>query len=229
MRPILITLLIAGCTAFAQARGGHANGAYAGRAPSGRGNAPAHTWAGRSSYGRTAIIPYPVFYGGYYLTPPGYGYGYDPTASGYADPSQGYYGDPGYAYGSGYGYGPGYGNPSQSPAVMVNPGYRPDPVNPVLHDYSNTPLPEPTFKKYESPTHPYDNQAAADQQPTIYLIAMKDHTIFPAVAYWVEGDTLNYVTTEGSLNRATLDLVDRDFSAQLNQERHVEFKLPAQK
>jgi hypothetical protein len=66
-----------------------------------------------------------------------------------------------------------------------------------------------------------------DNQPIMFLIAMKDHTIYPALAYWVEGDTLNYITTEGSRNRATMDLVDREFSKQLNDERHVPFKLPA--
>jgi hypothetical protein len=61
----------------------------------------------------------------------------------------------------------------------------------------------------------------------IFLIAMKDHTIFPAVAYWIEGgDTLNYITTQGVHNRATLDLVDRDFSKLLNDQRRVDFALP---
>jgi hypothetical protein len=45
----------------------------------------------------------------------------------------------------------------------------------------------------------------------------------------VDGETLNYVTRDGSLNHASLALVDRDFSKQLNDERHVEFKLPAPK
>jgi hypothetical protein len=97
--------------------------------------------------------------------------------------------------------------------VIVNPNYRPDSVNPQLRDYSNTPLLAP----------PPDSQA------TIYLIAMKDHTIFPAVGYWVEGDTLNYVTSEGVRNKVSLALVDRDFSTQLNNERNVEFKLPPAK
>jgi len=45
----------------------------------------------------------------------------------------------------------------------------------------------------------------------------------------VEGGTRHYCTTEGSQNRASRSLVDRDFSTQLNNERHVEFKLPAPK
>jgi len=61
----------------------------------------------------------------------------------------------------------------------------------------------------------------------MFLIAMKDHTIFPAIAYWVEGDTLNYITVQGAKNSVSLDLVDRDFSKQINKERKVEFGLPS--
>ncbi len=67
-----------------------------------------------------------------------------------------------------------------------------------------------------------------DTPPTIYLIALTDHTILPALAYWVDGDTLAYITTEGDQNRISLALVDREFSKQLNDDRHVEFKLPKQ-
>ena len=35
----------------------------------------------------------------------------------------------------------------------------------------------------------------------------RDGTVRAAIAYWVDGDTLHYVTTEGSHNRASLDLV----------------------
>ena len=108
------------------------------------------------------------------------------------------------------------------PVVIINQNFRPDTVNPVMRDYSETPLPESTMRRYDQP-------GVNDDQPTVFLIALKDHTIFPAVAYWVEGDTLNYITTQGSLNRASLELVDREFSKQLNDERHIEFRLPAAK
>ena len=55
---------------------------------------------------------------------------------------------------------------------------------------------------------------------------MQDHSIVAAIGYWVEGDTLNYLTQDGNQNRVSMALVDRDFSKQLNDERHVEFKLP---
>ena len=69
--------------------------------------------------------------------------------------------------------------------------------------------------------------ASTAEQQVMFLIALKDHTIFPAIAYWVEGDTLNYITVQGAKNSVSLDLVDRDFSKQINKERKVEFGLPS--
>lgn len=213
MRLVLVALLATACGAFAQRSGG-GHGGFRGGSGGHYGTPPrvAHVHSG------TTLVPYPVFYGGYsyYYDPSPYGNGYsDQPAPGYDsgyDPS---YGDPD----------PGAANaaPGQPPVVIINQNFRPDTANPVLKDYSNSMIPQPDSVR----TPPVNAQP--DDQPTIYLIAMKDHTIFPAVAYWVEGDTLNYITTEGSQNRASLSLVDRDFSVQLNNERHVEFKLPAAK
>lgn len=61
----------------------------------------------------------------------------------------------------------------------------------------------------------------------IFMIAMKDHTIYAANAYWVEDNTLNYVTIQGAQNSVSLDLVDRDLSQRLNRDRRVAFGLPA--
>jgi hypothetical protein len=46
------------------------------------------------------------------------------------------------------------------------------------------------------------------------------------VAYWVQDDTLNYITQQGVRNRVSLGLVDRDFSVQLSKERNIDFALP---
>lgn len=72
------------------------------------------------------------------------------------------------------------------------------------------------------------NRGAADvmdQKATIYLVAFKDQTIQAAYACWVEGNILHYVTVQGSHNRATLDLIDRDLSDRLNRERGIDFPL----
>jgi hypothetical protein len=95
----------------------------------------------------------------------------------------------------------------------------------VVRDYSNTPLPE-YIPPPQAPVQPTIAGADNTTAGLIFLIAMKDHTIYPAVAYWVEGDTLNYVTTQGAQNRISVDLIDREFSKQLNKERNIDFGVP---
>jgi len=143
-------------------------------------------------------VPFPVFYGGGF-------YDYEAPPAPMAPYSQDAYQVPGYE------------QMTQPPVVIINQYFKPDAANPVLRDYSNTSLPAPQ----ES------NNAAGTDQQVMFLVAMKDHTIFPAVAYWVEGDTLNYITVQGAKNSVSLDLVDREFSKQINKERNVEFGLPS--
>jgi hypothetical protein len=58
-----------------------------------------------------------------------------------------------------------------------------------------------------------------------YLIQYKDHTIYSALAYWVEGDTLHYVTTQNTHNQASLSLIDLDKTYKLNEDRSVPFSV----
>lgn len=172
----------------------------------------------------TVIVPYPVYYGGYY---------YDPSASGYA----GGYGpgpDNGAPYtddGSGVPPGPGL------PPVVINQNFVPPQANPQVREYSGDqtqaqPDQSSGMKMYQAPpSHPYADAAAqravgSGDQPTIYLIALRDHTIVQALGYWMEGSTLHYVSAEHTLNQISIDLVDRDLSQRLNDERGLEFKLP---
>jgi hypothetical protein len=220
MRTIVFALLGVGLSVFAQPRPGATFGRMVDTVPPPNRIAqpPGHVLApppmrAHPRHERTVVVPYPVYYGGYY--------GYvEPPPAYYDAPGPSNYNQPNYYQPNSYQPGPQESAPP--PVVIINQYYRPDTANPVLHDYSNTPLPPPS--QQQSP----DSRAVIqDVQPTIYLIAMKDHTILPALAYWVEGDTLNYITTEGSKNRASLSLVDREFSRQLNDERHVEFNLPS--
>jgi len=150
----------------------------------------------------TAVaVPYPVFYGGGY-------YDYDAPPA----PVGGQYSPSDYQV-------PGYEQMTQPPVVIINQYFRPDSANPVIRDYSNVPLPEAGPRS--------EPQSQVSEQQVMFLIAMKDHTIYPAIAYWVEGDTLNYITLQGSKNSASLDLVDREFSQQINKDRKVEFGLPS--
>jgi hypothetical protein len=82
---------------------------------------------------------------------------------------------------------------------------------------------------YQNSSHPYADAAAnnSGDQATIYLIAFKDHSIVQALGYWMEGATLHYVSVEHTLNQASINLIDRDLSQRLNDERGLEFRLPA--
>jgi len=189
---------------------------------------PSRAYHGQHS--PTVIVPYPVYYGGYY--------GYDPSAAGYAN---------GYAPG----YGPDYsnGNPDDGsqpgpglPSVVINQNFVPPTANPQVREYNGnqTQQAQPQSQNQDQsgmklyaapPSHPYADAAAAQRaasgdQPTIYLIALRDHTIVQALGYWMEGSTLHYVSAEHTLNQVSMDLVDRDLSQRLNDERGLEFRLP---
>jgi len=176
--------------------------------------------------GGTVYVPYAVG------IDPFYGAGYVNSA-----PYPPY--DPNYYPG---GYQGGYDASAPTPTVIINQNFQPDTVRPVLRDYSNVPLPPAgavqtpppapgnVQRLDQNPPAPPVGQGLRDDQPTIFLIAMKDHTIYPVIAYWVDGAgsnaTLNYVTVESEVKRVPLAQVDRDLSLQLNAQRNLDFKLP---
>ena len=173
------------------------------------------------AHNRTVIVPYPIYYGGYY------GYGYDvPPVDQYGNPMV---------------------NQNTAPSVVINQNFIPDRPAPMVREYG-APGPDTGdqqssgLRQYQAPaSHPYADaqdqaaqappraprQPANDDQPTVYLIAFRDHSIVQALGYWMEGNTLHYVSMEHSLNQASLDLIDRALSQRLNDERGVEFRLPA--
>lgn len=123
-----------------------------------------------------------------------------------------------------------------APTVIINQHFTPETLRPSYRDLTqDAPATQESggMRSYEAPTpgRMEDPRAAAPRQPveeakpTLYLIAYKDGKMYSAVAYWIEGDTLNYVTQKGTINRASLDLIDREMSEQLNKERNVEFSL----
>ena len=56
---------------------------------------------------------------------------------------------------------------------------------------------------------------------------MKDGWVYQARAFWVDKDTLHYITASGRHNQVSLGLVNRDISKRLNAKRADEFYLPA--
>jgi len=129
------------------------------------------------------------------------------------------------------GYGDyGYGNdnssapePGQQPQVIINQNFNTERATPVIREY-NDDTSSSGVRVYDAPGR--EPVESAQDGVDYYLIAFKDHTIFSAFAYWVEGDTLHYVTAQRAHNQASLSLVDRELTAKLNRNHNMQVKLP---
>ena len=126
--------------------------------------------------------------------------------------------------GGGYGVG-GYGyDTAPPPEEAAAPPQQPN----VIVIYANPPQPQPTVVERAPLPPPVQPSADADTafEAPHYLIAFKDHTIYSAVAYYVEGDTLHYFTTGNTHNQVSLSLIDKDLTERLNRETGANVKLP---
>jgi hypothetical protein len=146
--------------------------------------------------------------------------------------SQVVYAYPVYIGGYGGYYDPSYYTTPQDPSTVAAPS-QPNvtvvmppqaPVTPVIINlYSNG----AQVRADQAPPEQAADESAASFEPSHYLIAFKDHTIYAATAYWVDGDTLHYFTDGNHHNQASLSLVDRDFTQKLNKQAGVDVTLPA--
>ncbi len=145
------------------------------------------------------------------------------------------YAFPVYIGGYGYGYAPGYGNgPDQPDQPQANGAVSQSQPPVVINQYFGTPPPDqgpPPDAPADSNFHFYQAPASAEAvpssaAPSYYLIAFKDHTIYSAVAYYTDGDTLHYFTSGNIHNQVSLALVDRPLTEQLNRDRNISVHLP---
>ena len=153
--------------------------------------------------------------GGYY----GYPYGGYPY-SGYYD---GGYNDGGYAGGYPYQGDPGAYSSQPPPQVIINQNFVPDRAYPVVREYAPN-FGTDTIRTYDAPGRA-PVEGPEDATP-YYLLAFKDSSVYSAFAYWVEGDTLHYVTSDRIHNQVSLNLVDRELTDRLNRDRNMQVKLP---
>ena len=151
----------------------------------------------------------------------GYGYGgrYSVFGRGYRSS---YYPYSTFGFGFGYaGYPYVYDNSYYSYPYAYAPSYNYAPAAPpVVVEQNFGPSPQRRTEDV------YDPYRAPENSEIVYLIAYKDHVIRAAVAYWVEGETLDYVDREHERHSTPLTTIDRAFSEQLNRDRRVDFRLP---
>jgi len=113
--------------------------------------------------------------------------------------------------------------PQQQPDVTVNQPSQP--AQPVIQYFGSDDARDPTTPVAAADDQPAEEPASTSEPPH-YLIAFKDHSVYSAVAYWVDGDTLHYFTSGNTHNQASVSLVDRDLTQRLNEESGLEVRLP---
>jgi len=236
MMKVLLQLALCGClaagVALAQRGGGHGGGgggmrggASVSRGFSGggfRGGGGGFSGGGYrgGGYGgfrggfRGGSYGFRGYYGGYwpYWGYPYFGFGYS-YWPGYYDYPYDYYSYPSYSY-------PAY-QPSSNVTVVYPQTAQAAPST-VYVEHAN-----PNLRQYDEYGQELRQPSASGNGSPVYLIAFRDQSIRAAVAYWVDGRTLHYVTQQHEERQVSLDSIDRDFTLRLNRERHVPFSLAA--
>jgi hypothetical protein len=125
-------------------------------------------------------------------------------------------------------YAPQPAEQQQQPNVIVV--YPPQPAPVIVNQFGSRAADQMAADAGNpEPLSAYQPDQTDQPSPDHYLIALKDHTVYSVVAYWVDGDTLNYFTAGNVRNQVSLSLVDRDLTARLSKESGMEVKLPAAK
>ena len=124
-----------------------------------------------------------------------------------------------------YGYygAPAPQQPSQPNVIVI---YPPAPQAAPVYAY-----PAPGDSSMSAAPASQQSQVQPQDEPeaTHYLLAFKDHSIYSAVAYWVDGDTIHYMVTGNLHKQASVSSVDRELTQKLNESSGMEVKLPAAK
>ena len=111
--------------------------------------------------------------------------------------------------------------PAPPPEVVEQP------LDPALdpNSYPNAAQPANDFTPRVVQAPAPTPQEWAMSEGRYYLIAAKDHSVYTALAYWMEGGALHYVTPENAHSQITLDLLDLDLTKKLNAGRGLGFNL----
>ncbi|MGD0500583.1 MAG: hypothetical protein ABSC23_19350 [Bryobacteraceae bacterium] len=126
-----------------------------------------------------------------------------------------------------------YAYPSE-PAVSQSPQnvtvvYPPQSGPVIINEYGTGSATAPGQTGSVVYSEPASQAQDASPAPGTYLLALKDHTVYEAVAYWVEGDTLHYFLAGNQHNQVSLSLIDRELTARLNKASGLVVTLPPEK
>ena len=93
--------------------------------------------------------------------------------------------------------------------LPISAGGAPSPITSVIHEY-NVSAPAPS----------------GAEQPA-FTIALNDGSRLTATAVWVQNGSVHYVDLDDSSRETPLRLVDRNLTRKLNEDRHLNLRLPA--
>jgi hypothetical protein len=126
-------------------------------------------------------------------------------------------------YGGGY-YWPIFPDDAEDDQASASPAEEPQPVD------SGEPEPQQVAEN-EAPVRPSHDyvpaKSAAPQDTDEYVFVRRDGTLFFAAAFAWENGTLRYITREGLRRTLSLDQLDLSATQQFNQQRGLNFRLPA--
>ena len=125
-----------------------------------------------------------------------------------------------------------YAQPAYAPqaAQPITVIYPPAPAPVIINHYGSGEMQQgPATRIFEMPGRKQQVEETTQNEPVHYMLAFQDHSVYAAIAYWVDGDTLHYFTAGNTHNQASLSLVDRDLTDRLNRDTGVVVKLPARK
>jgi hypothetical protein len=199
MAVILLVIPTVVQTALAQHAGGFARGNAGGRGFAGRGMMTRPPTRGLGGRRRSPFI------GSYLPIPGSYGLlGDYPYDAGYPYPGL-YAEEPPPPPPNAFVTAPPAGQASPQPAAAVKPAQS------VIHEY----------------TWPKNGESGESRAgATTFTIALKDGSQRFATAAWIQGGKLHYLDSEDRQQALSSDVIDRQTTDRLNEEKHLRLQLP---
>lgn|GEM_PF-3127105 len=96
-----------------------------------------------------------------------------------------------------------------APAEMAPPPLPPPPAHPVMHEYNWS-----------------DEAKGSAGNPPTYTIALKNGYWRIAVIAWVQDGKLHYIDPEHKHQALSSDVIDREATARVNQQKNLHLELP---
>jgi hypothetical protein len=121
----------------------------------------------------------------------------------------------------------GYGYDVPNSPAAVDDGSAPEAPQPEATDAEA----RQTDRRYRvpepAPAPTAESASSAPAENEQFVFVRRDGTVFFAVAYAWENGTLRYVTSQGLRRTVTQDALDLDATRQFNEQRGLNFQLPA--